>query len=356
MLLISFKKKFQETYSKVQNNNLPKEVESIAVSNASVKQEDSVTCVTQILSDKDISELEKFGKILNLKNYLFEPTIGREKELKNLMVTLAQDKKNPIIVGESGVGKTAIVDELAYKIKNKEVPSFLKNKIVLEINPNDVVAGCTYVGEFEEQMAKLMHLCKKNDIIIFIDEIHTIYGIGSTKEKNNDMASMLKYYIDRSDLKVIGTTTQEEYNKYFSNDALKRRFEKIKVLEPPKDILYKIINKVINDYYIKTGIEFEHENIKNEVIKIIIEATNQSHRKYDDIVNNPDLSISIIDKAFAFAKFYDSEFITVEHFIESFSYCDRIYESTIEQATSKLKNIKPNKRENSQKILKLIQK
>ena len=349
----SFKKKFEERYSKLYKDNKPKEINPVVVSNVTVKKEVPVTNVIPTLSDKDISELEKYGKVLNKKNYIVAPTIAREKELKNLMITLAQDKKRPLIVGESGVGKTAIVDEFAYRIKTGQVPNFLQGKIILEVNPSDIVAGCQYVGMFEDNMTKLMKLCEKLDVIVFIDEIHTIYGIGSTKGKDNDMASMLKHYIDRSSLKVIGTTTEKEYQEYFGVDALKRRFEKIIIKEPNEEILYQIIDKVIGNYCIKNGITLENENIRKNIVNIILSATEKSHRVYNDRVNNPDLAISIVDKAFAFAKVYDSEFITQEHFIESFEYCDRIYESIREQAIESLKSLDTNISKPKQKVIKI---
>ena len=329
-----FKTKFEKRYSKI-------------------KQKAPVVSVTPTLSDEDILELEKYGKILNNKNYIVAPTIGREKELKNLMITLAQDKKRPLIVGESGVGKTSKVDELAYRTRTGQVPGFLQGKIIVEITPGDLVAGCEFVGRFEENMTKVMKLCERLDAIVFIDEIHTIYGTGASLKKNNDMAAMLKHYIDRSNLKVIGTTTEKEYEKYFSNDALKRRFEKITVKEPTEDILYQIVNKVIEDYYLKNGIFFENENIRSKIVNIILGATEKSYRIYNDIVNNPDLAISIVDKAFAFAKVYDSEFITAEHFIEGFECCDRIYESTKKQAIEKLKKLDTSITKPVQKILKI---
>lgn len=177
--------------------------------------------------------------------------------------------------------------------------------------------------------------------------------IGSSKRKDNDMASMLKYYIDRTNLKVIGTTTEEEYDEFFSNDALKRRFEKIKVQEPTKEILYQIIDKVIGDYFITTGILFENDNIKSQIVRIILESTEKGHRVYNDIVNNPDLSISIVDKAFAFAQVYDSDFITPAHFIESFEYCDRIYDFSKNKAIAKLKKLDVNIVRPAGKILKM---
>lgn len=349
----SFKKKFEERYSKLNKGNQIIEEKTPAINNASVKKESPAIKAISTLSYKDILELEKYGIVLNNKNYLVAPTIGREKELKNLIITLAQDKKRPLIVGKSGVGKTAIVDELAYRIKMGQVPNFLQEKIIIEINPSDIVAGCQYVGMFEDKMTKLMKLCEKLDVIVFIDEIHTIFGIGSTKNKDNDMASMLKHYIDRSNLKVIGTTTEKEYQKFFSDDALKRRFEKIIVKEPTEDILYQIVDKVIKDYCIKSEISFENENIRTHIVKIILNVTEKSHRVHNDIVNNPDLAISIIDKAFAFAKVYDSEFITAEHFIEGLEYCDRIYESAKEQAITKLRYLDTSISKPVEKVLKI---
>ena len=303
------------------------------------------------IPEEDLVELEKFGHILNKKQYLTSPTIGRDKELKNVMITLAQDKKSPLIVGESGVGKTCVVEELVYRIINGDVPKFLQGKIVLETTASQIVAGCQYVGMFEDNMTKFLNLCEKYNVIVFIDEIHTIYGVGSSKGKDNDMAAMLKHYLDRTNLKVIGTTTDKEYDEYFSEDALKRRFEKIPVKEPVDKDLFKIINKVLDDYFIKNDIMLENENVKKEIINIIIEATSKKHRVYNDVVNNPDLAISIVDRAIAFAKVYDSEFVSVDHFIESFECCDRIYETIREQAIDKLKKLKDKKDKTDNKIL-----
>jgi len=322
------------------DNNLPNKVETPIP-------------VAQTLSEKEIFELEKFGKVLNKKNYVVSPTIGREKELKNLMITLAQNKKNPLIIGESGVGKTALVEELAYRIKIGNVPKFLQHNIILEINPSELIAGLEYFGQFEKNMTKLMKICEKYDAIVFIDEIHTIYGIGSTKSQNKDMASMLKYYIDRTNLKVIGTTTEKEYDQFFSEDSLKRRFEKIKIQEPSEETLYQIIDKVINDYFTMTGILLENDNIKSQIISIILESTKKSHRVYKDRTNNPDLSISIVDKAFAFAQVYDSKFITPEHFIESFECLDRIYDSAKHQAIATLKKLDLGITKSNTRVLKI---
>ena len=298
-------------------------------------------------------ELEKFGKILNLKNFISAPTIGRNKELKNLMISLAQDKKSPIIVGESGVGKTSIVEELAYRIRNNEVPSFLKDKLILEVNPSSLVAGCKYRGQFEEVMKELFEVVNRYDVILFIDEIHTIYGVGSSESQTLGMESIIKSYIDRSNVKIIGTTTDKEYQQYFAGDALKRRFEKIKVEEPNGEALYRILDKVIDDYSLKSGLNFKEGEDKEIVIRTIIKATDYNCRVYNDRVNNPDLAISIIDKAFAFAKYDECEYIDKGAFVQAFDYSDRIYESIKNKAIMSLKksNVSNSNVSKSAKIL-----
>ena len=308
-----------------------------------------------LLTAAQLKAFEKFGTVLNYKKYPVAPTIAREKELNNLMITLAQDLENPIIVGESGVGKSALVHELVFKIKRGEVPEFLKNRIVFEINPAQVVSGCNLVGDFEENMNELMKLCIKHNVIAFIDEIHTIYGVGAGKGKDNDMSQMLKYYIDRSSFKVIGTTTLAEYEEYINKDALKRRFEKIIIKEPEEDILYQIVNKVLDDYSKKKKIKFENEDIKKKVLDVLIDVTQKKYRVFDDRLNNPALVISIIDKAFAIASVFDEKIITPQHFIQSFQFNHRIYESAKEKA---IKCLNDNKvvNNNKSKILEFIPK
>ncbi len=302
---------------------------------------------------EEITQIEKYGIILTKKNYETNPIIGREEELKKLMLILAQDKSCGIVVGNSGVGKTALVDELSYRIKTGKVPKFLKNKTILEINPNHLEAGTKYRGSFQEKLESLVKLCIKYDIILLINEIHTIYGSGSVENNDNDLSSMLKTYIDRFDLKVIGTTTIEEYEKYFSNDALKRRFNKINIDEPSNELLYKIISKVIYDKCIKDLVYFKDDNIKEEIINIIVKYTSKNHRCYNDIVNNPDLAISIVSNAFALAKFNDSQSIKLGYFIEAFEMCDRIYSSSKEKAVYELSKLKNNNKKEKSKIIKI---
>ena len=177
-----------------------------------------------------------------------------------LMIALAKDTTSPILVGESGVGKTAIADEIAYRISTGTVPKFLQGKIILEINPETIAQGCEYVGKFEEKVSRLLKLVEENNVILLINEIHTVHGPGTTSKNNNDFASMLKKQLDRKVLK-------QEYTEYFSKTALKRRFDTIVIEEPNDDLLYTILEKVIIDYTVKKSMPIKDENTLDKIIE-----------------------------------------------------------------------------------------
>lgn len=294
-----------------------------------------------------------YSTILTEKIFKNEPAIGRDNEVNELIITLAQDKKNPILVGPSGTGKTTIVDELAYKIQENKVPDFLKNRKIIEFNLTNLLAGTKYSGTLEEKFKNLINLAIKENAIIFIDEIHTIYGAGTHNKSDYDVAAMIKQAIDRQGLKVIGTTTTEEYDKYFSNDALKRRFEKVLVSEPTDEILYQIINKIFNDYSKNNNIELLND--MNNIICTLIKLTNSKNRSWNDKVYNPDLVIGIIDRIFADAKVNDQDKLTIHNIIYGINSCNRVYDSSKEKAISNLYIDEENKVTKT-KIIKLKQK
>ena len=280
---------------------------------------------------KCIEELSCFGQILNNKDYICSPTIGREQETESLIVTLAQKKKSAILVGDSGVGKTAIVEELAYRIINGNVPSFLKNKLILEVSPSKLVAGQKYVGDFEKVIDSLVTTCLKYDCILFIDEIHSLFGTGSSDKSDMDMASIIKPYLERTSLKLIGTTTSEEYERYFSGTAMKRRFQPIKIKELSEDLLCEVADKVIRDYGDRYNIGCG-EILETDIASVLVEITNKSHRNYFDKVCNPDLIVSIVDRAYAYALVDESDTVSGEYFLKAVNDCDRISSVAKEEA------------------------
>ena len=202
------------------------------------------------------SPLESFSK--NLVSFAEEgkidPTLCREKETERMIQILSRrTKNNPCLIGEPGVGKTAVVEGLAARIAEGSVPPMLKNKVIYALDIPSIIAGAKYRGEFEDRMKSVMQECKKNpNIILFIDEIHTIIGAGSA-EGAIDAANILKPALSRGEIQVIGATTLNEYHKHIEKDsALERRFQPIKVNEPSVEETERILFGLRNRY------EFHH--------------------------------------------------------------------------------------------------
>ena len=193
------------------------------------------------------------------KNKELDPVIGRDEEIKRLLEILCRrTKNNPLLIGEAGVGKTAIVEELSRLIAEKDVPSALKNKKIINLDMATLVAGTKYRGEFEDRVRKILKEVEENeDIILFIDEIHTLVGAGGA-EGAIDASNIFKPALARGKLKLIGATTIEEYKKYIKSDsALERRFQTINIDIPKKDKVKEILTKIKPIY----------ENYHNVIVK-----------------------------------------------------------------------------------------
>ncbi len=230
----------------------------------------------------------KYGVNLNEKVKTRDYNItGRDKELNELIEALCKkNKSNAILIGEAGVGKTAIVEALAIKINNDDVPDILKNKQIIELTMSSIVSGTRYRGEFEEKIEKIINEFENNEeLILFIDEIHTMVGAGGA-EGAIDASNILKPYLARNKIKCIGATTINEYNRTISKDkALNRRFQIIKVNEPTNEETLNIL-KNTKKYYEK----FHNVKITNKDLKFIIDTTSKDKTKM-----NPDKSLELLD-------------------------------------------------------------
>ena len=241
--------------------------------------------------DEGGSALEKFGRDLTkaAKNGEIDPVIGREKEIQRVIQILSRrTKNNPVLIGEPGVGKTAVAEGLALEIVNGNVPEILRDKKVVSLDLTGMIAGAKYRGDFEERIKSAIDEVKKSkDTILFIDELHTIVGAGSA-EGSADAANILKPSLARGDFQVIGATTINEYRKYIEKDAaLERRFQPVKVGEPTKEQAVEIL-KGLRDSY-----EAHHKvRITNEAIEA---AVNLSSRYIADRYL-PDKAIDLIDE------------------------------------------------------------
>lgn len=218
--------------------------------------------------------------------------VGREKEIDLITETLLRkNKNNPLLIGDAGVGKSAIVEELARRIKKSDVPNALKNKKIISIEMSSLVAGTKYRGEFEEKLNKIIKEVENNpEIILFIDEIHTLSNAGGAEGAIN-ASDILKPYLARGKIKVIGATTTNEYNKFIAKDkALSRRFDLIKINEPSIDETINILSKIKPSFEHHYNIKISEENIRQ-----IVDLTN----KYILDRFNPDKSIDLLDSVCA---------------------------------------------------------
>ena len=244
---------------------------------------------------KERLEILNIGHILNDKAHDFDPVVGRDKELNQIIEVLLRKKKsNPILIGKAGVGKTAIIEELARRITLKQVPYPLLNKKIIELPMGDLVSGTKYRGEFEERLTKIIkEVIKNKDIILFIDEVHSMVNAGGAEGAIN-ASDILKPYLARGDIKVIGATTTEEYEKFIAKDkALERRFEVVMINEPTLEETKEILLGIKSSYEIHHKITITDENIKDIV--------NLSYR-YLHEKKNPDKSIDLLDSVCAYIK------------------------------------------------------
>ena len=248
---------------------------------------------------KDIKtpNLDEFGRDLTqlARQKELDPVIGREKEIQRVIQILSRRKKNnPVLIGEPGVGKTAIVEGLAINIVNENVPEVLIDKRVLTLDLASIVAGTKYRGEFEERLKNIMkEIRKANNVIIFIDELHTLIGAGGA-EGAIDAANMLKPALARGELQCIGATTLNEYKKYIERDAaLERRFQPILVGEPTVEETIEILNGL------KAGYETHHK--VKYLDEAIVSAAVLSKRYITDRFL-PDKAVDLIDEAGAKAR------------------------------------------------------
>ena len=246
--------------------------------------------------------IEEFAVNLNKKviDNEVDPVIGREDEIKSLIEILCRrGKNNPLLIGEAGVGKTAIVEELARRIVDKTVPKPLKGKTILSLPMANLVAGTKYRGEFEERVSKILKELEENDdIIVFIDEIHTIVGAGGA-EGAIDASNIIKPALARGKIRVIGATTTYEYHNFIEKDkALNRRFQIIMIEEPTKDKTKEILRKLKPLYE-----AYHFVSISDDIIDLIVELSSTYIYEY----YQPDKSIDILDEVCTKASLLESK-------------------------------------------------
>ena len=272
--------------------------------NIVIEEEESEEPQNRIVNTSQLDKiLNQFCTNLSLKakQRLIDPVIGRDNEIEEIQLVLARrNKANVLMVGDPGVGKTAIAEGLARKIHEKKVPKFIQDHQVYTLDISALLAGSKYRGDFEERVkAVLTALERKGKIILFIDEAHMMQGAGAANQSSNDMSNMLKPILTKGVIKLIASTTWEEYRKHFEKDrALMRRFQRVTIDEPSAEMTVKIL-KGIKKYYEK------HHNVR--ITDAAIDQAVKLSVKYMSDKKLPDKAIDILDCACARYKLKDDE-------------------------------------------------
>lgn len=279
-------------------------------------------------NEKDFKEISNYGYNLQ-EDTNNEDLINREEEIKTIIKRVFINNKSILLIGPSGSGKTSIVKAIASKIKENN-NKWLKNKIIFSLNIASLIGGTRYRGEFEERMNTFINFCKqhKGNLIIFIDEIHNIYGLGKTQDTSYDAMNILKQALDNQDITIIGTTTNEEFLKYMANDeAFLRRCSRINIESPTKElnieIIYSYIKKLEKKYKIKLNLTDEERYILIEYLLNITDIKNQ--RVLDHIkISNPTITKNIIDESFSEALYNESSKVSVNDICFAILNCENL--------------------------------
>lgn len=276
------------------------------------------------------SVLKNYGEDLTGKTYVTDPSIARDEELKKLMMVLLTPEKSGLLVGKAGVGKTSIVEGLAYRILNNAVPFVLQGYRVIKINSSSLLGRINYNGRDEMVITLLVEELKNvTKTILFIDEVHTL--IGNNSETSMDLANILKPAIDRGAIKLIGATTDVEYNTYVVRDrAFLRRFERIDVLEPTEQTTVEILFRSLPKIEATTHIRFKYnEYVTRMLLESIVSATSEYKRVYGLGAMYPDIAFSVLTAAFSQALFQNRQFVTVLDVYNAIKTSKRIYPDSI---------------------------
>jgi ATP-dependent Clp protease ATP-binding subunit ClpA len=274
------------------------------------------------------SVLETYGEDMTAKTYITDPAIAREEEIKKLILVLLTPEKSGLLVGKAGIGKTAIVEGLAYRIQRKEVPSILYGYRIVKFNSTSLVGNVMIDGKEELVMSLLVQELKNVDkTIVFIDEIHTLIGDGESM----DLANMLKSGLDRGEIKAIGATTTQEYNTFVVRDrAFLRRFERIEVLEPSEETTVEILMKTLPKIEKQTGAKMKYSVYMTQLlIESIVSATSEFKRVYGLAAMYPDVAFSVLTQAFSNALFDNRTEVNMLDVYNAIKNSKRIYPDTI---------------------------
>ncbi len=278
----------------------------------------------------NLSIIKMYGEDLTAKEYVTNPAIAREDEIQKMTIILLTPEKSALLIGKPGIGKTSIVEGLAYKIINNTVPDRLKGYRVVKMNSSSLLGKVRYEGREELIITILVEELKKMEkLILFIDEIHTL--IGSKDGGPMDLANILKPAIDRGMVKLIGATTDLEYSTYVVRDrAFLRRFDRVDVEEQDIPTTIEVLMKSLPKIEHQTGIKFKYnEYITRLLVESIVEATSEFKRVYGLGAMYPDIAFSVLTAAFSNALYNNKEHVEMIDVYNAIKNSKRIYPDSI---------------------------
>lgn len=282
------------------------------------------------IKSKRISMLQNYGENFQDKDYITNPAIGRDEQIKQLILILLTPDKSAVLIGKPGVGKTATVEGLAYRIQKNEVPDILKGYQVIKLNTAALLGTDPITGESKVQTL-IDELKDKTKLILFIDEIHTLMG---TKGEALDFANMFKPALDRGDIKVIGATTTEEYERYILRDkAFVRRFQKVELNEPTREENIQILIGTLPKIEVRTGAKLMYTAfIQKKIMEFITDITSEYKRVYEIGSRYPDVSLTIVQQAFSNALFDNRREVNIVDIKRAIMSSKNIYQDVIRKS------------------------
>ncbi len=286
-----------------------------------------------------ISILETYGENLSKKEYVTNPAIGREKEIEQAIEILLTPEKSALLVGKAGIGKTAIVEGIGYRMVNGTIPNALKPFELIKVNVSSLLGDAVVDGHNENKLQLLVDELKaKKNIILFIDEVHLLVN-RNTSNMNIDFANMLKPGLDRGDIKMIGATTDEEYEAYILRDrAFLRRFLRVDVLEPTHDQCVQILMGTYPKYEKRTGVKIGYTDyVRERLFKFIVEATDEYKRVYEIGNRYPDIALTLLMSAFSMALYENSDTVMLRHFLKAIKRTKSIYDDVRNKEVERFK-------------------
>lgn len=289
------------------------------------------------IKKKRISVLDNYGENFQNKDYITNPAIGRDEQIKQLILILLTPDKSAVLTGKPGVGKTATVEGLAYRIQNDLVPDALKGYQVIKVNTSALLGVDPVTGEAKIQTL-IDELKNQSKLILFIDEIHTLMGV---KGEALDFANMFKPALDRGDIKVIGATTTEEYERYILRDkAFVRRFQKVELFEPTRNENIQILIGTLPKIEKRTGAKMLYTPfIQRRMMEFITDITSEYKRIYEIGSRYPDVSLTMVQQAFSNALFDNRNEVNVLDFRKAIISSKNIYPDVIKKSIPEFDNI-----------------